>query len=134
VDAQILNGASETGRGDSGLERIMVPTEVKIDGGGVTKRLVKDVHADLTAALRGASVWDSLDYFDISIAMKKRQDGPFPSFEWLSCSPVTSDGHHYIYIGTVSKGRHNLVFVGKTSKGFQAACEVANMCAHELRA
>ncbi len=130
----MLNGAFETGRGALGLERIMISTEVKIDGGGLNKRLVKDVHADLAAALRGARLWDSLDYFDISIGMKKRQNTLFPSFEWLSCSPVTSDGGHYIYIGTVSKGRHNLVFVGKTSKGFQVACEVANMCAHELRA
>jgi len=130
----MLNGAFETGRGALGLERIMISTEVKIDGGGLNKRLVKDVHADLAAALRGARLWDSLDYFDISIGMKKRQNTLFPSFEWLSCSPVTSDGGHYIYIGTVSKGRHNLVFVGKTSKGFQVACEVANMCAYELSA
>jgi hypothetical protein len=112
----------------------MIPTEVETDGRGLSKRLVKDVHADLKSALMGASLWHSLDYFDISISMKKRQDMLFPSFEWLSCSPVTADGHHYIYIGTVSKGRHNLVFVGKTSKGFQVACEVANMCAYELRA
>jgi hypothetical protein len=110
----------------------MISTEVETDGRGLSKRLVKDVHADLKSALMGASLWDSLDYFDISISMKKRQDMLFPSFEWLSCSPVTVDGHHYIYIGTVSKGRHNLVFVGKTSKGFQVACKVANMCADEL--
>lgn len=112
----------------------MIPTDVKSDEGALAKRLVKEVHADLEAALREASLWDSLDYFDISIGMKKRENALFPSFEWLSCSPVNSDGHHYIYIGTVSKGRHNLVFVGKTSKGFQVACEVANMCAYELRA
>jgi hypothetical protein len=112
----------------------MIQTEVKVDEAGLTKRLIKDVHAELEAALRGASLWDSLDYFEISISMKKRENAPFPRFEWLSCAPVTSDGHHYIYIGTVSKGRHNLVFVGKTSKGFQTACEVANRCAHELNA
>lgn len=98
------------------------------------KRLVKDVHSELRTALRGASLWESLDYFEISMAMQKRGNGSFPSFEWLSCAPVTSGGNHYIYIGTVSKGRHNLIFVGKTSKGFQTACEVANMCAHELGA
>jgi len=112
----------------------MVPTEVKVAGEGLGKRLVKDVHAELRAALRGASLWDSLDYFEISMSMQKRQNAPFPSFEWLSCAPVTSGGHHYVYIGTVLKGRHNLIFVGKTSKGFQAACEVANRCAHELGA
>ena len=112
----------------------MISTEVKTDGGALTKRLVKDVHADLAAALRRASLWDSLDYFEISLAVRKRPNALFPGFEWLSCAPVTSDGHHYIYIGTVTKGRHNLIFVGKTSKGFQAACDVANMCAHELGA
>ena len=111
----------------------MISTEVKIER-GLAKRLVKDVHADLTAALMGASLWDSLDYFDISIGMKKKQNSLFPGFEWLSCAPVTSDGHHYVYVGTVSRGRHNLIFVGKTSKGFQAACEVANRCAQELGA
>jgi hypothetical protein len=112
----------------------MIPTEVKTDRGALTKRLVKDVHADLTAALRGASLLDNLDYFEMSIAMKKRENAPFPNFEWISCAPVSNEGYHYVYIGTVSKGRHNLIFVGKTSKGFQAACEVANMCAHELKA
>jgi len=112
----------------------MIQTEVKVDEAGLTKRLIKDVHAELEAALRGASLWDSLDYFEISMAMQKRANALFPSFEWLSCAPVSSAGHHYIYIGTVSKGRHNLVFVGNPSKGFQAACEVANMCADELRA
>jgi len=109
-------------------------TEAEIDGEGLGKRLVKNVHAELRAALRGANLLDNLDYFEISLAMKKRENAPFPHFEWLSCAPVTSDGHHYVYIGTVFKGRHNLIFVGKTSKGFQAACEVANRCAHELGA
>jgi hypothetical protein len=112
----------------------MIPTEVNSDGGALTKRLVKDVHADLKAALREASLWDSLDYFEIAIGKKKTENVPFPSFEWLSCSPVKNEGHHYIYIGTVSRGRHNLVFVGRTSKGFQVACEVANKCALELNA
>jgi hypothetical protein len=112
----------------------MTTTAVKIDRKGLSKRLVKDVHAELRSALRDASLWDNLDYFEMSIAMKKRENASFPNFEWLSCAPVTSDGHHYVYIGTVLKGRHNLIFVGKTSKGFEAACEVANMCAHELRA
>jgi len=112
----------------------MIPNEANIDGEGLTKRLVKEVHAELMAALRGASLWDSLDYFTISMGMQKRENAPFPSFEWLSCAPVTSGGHHYVYIGTVFKGRHNLIFVGKTSKGFQAACEVANRCARELGA
>jgi hypothetical protein len=68
------------------------------------------------------------------MGMQKRENAPFPSFEWLSCAPVTSGGNHYIYIGTVFKGRYNLIFVGKTSQGFQAACEVANRCARELGA
>jgi hypothetical protein len=112
----------------------MVTTTVKIDEEGLTKRLVSDVHAHLRTALAGATLWDSLDYFEISAAMKKRENTTFPSFEWLSCAPVTSNGNHYIYIGTVMKGRHNLIFVGKTSRGFQAACAVANTCAHELGA
>ncbi len=112
----------------------MTPTKVKTDGEALTKRLVKDVHAELSAALRNASLWDNLDYFEISVAMKKRENSAFPNFQWLSCAPVTSDGQHYVYIGTVSKGRHNLIFVGKTSKGFQAACDVANKCAQELKA
>jgi hypothetical protein len=98
------------------------------------KRLVKDVHSELREALKGASLWDSLDYFEISLGMQKRENAPFPSFEWLSCAPVTNGEKHYIYIGTVFNGRHNLIFVGKTSKGFQAACDVANRCAHELGA
>lgn len=112
----------------------MISTKVRIEREDLTKRLVKDVHAELSAALKGASLWDNLDYFEMSIAMKKKENAPFPNFEWLSCAPVTSHGRHYVYIGTVSKGRHNLIFVGKISKGFQAACEVANMCAQELRA
>jgi hypothetical protein len=115
-------------------KRTTTQTETKTAGSALTKRLVKEVHAELSAALKGASLWDSLDYFEISMAMQKRENAPFPGFEWLSCAPVTSGGHHYIYIGTVFKGRHNLLFVGKTSKGFQAACEVANRCARELGA
>ena len=111
-----------------------MPSEVKIKGERLDERLVKDVHSELKAALVGANLWDSLDYFEISLAMKKRADAWFPGFEWLSCAPVSSDGHHYVYVGTVSRGRHNLIFVGKTSKGFEAACEVANRCAHELGA
>jgi hypothetical protein len=112
----------------------MIPTEAKIVAEGLGKRLVKEVHAELRAALRGANLLDSLDYFEISMGMQKRENAPFPSFEWLSCAPVTSGGNHYIYIGTVFKGRYNLIFVGKTSQGFQAACEVANRCARELGA
>ncbi len=112
----------------------MITTALKIDEQGLTKRHIKDVHAELSEALRGSTLWDSLDYFEISMAMKKRENAPFPNFEWLSCAPVTSNGNHYIYIGTVWKGRHHLIFVGKTSKGFQAACAVANRCAHELGA
>lgn len=97
-------------------------------------RLVKDVHAELRATLMGAGLWDSLDYFEISKAMQKKQNTLFPHFEWLSCAPVTSGGNHYVYIGTVFNGRHNLVFVGKTSEGFDRACEVANRCALELGA
>ena len=112
----------------------MIPTEVKLDHEVLGGRLLKDIHAELKAALTCAKLWDSLDYFEISLAMKKRANGLFPGFEWLSCAPVTSDGHHYVYIGTVSRGRHNLIFVGKTSKGFRVACEVANRCAQELKA
>jgi|GEM_PF-911502 len=101
---------------------------------GLSQKILKEVHAELSEALRGASLWDSLDYFEISTAMQKRENSPFPSFQWLSCAPVTSGGNHYVYIGTVSRGRHNLVFVGKTSQGFQAACAVANECARELGA
>jgi hypothetical protein len=120
--------------GSTGLRRTMIANAVKIDGEGLAERLVKDVHTDLEAALRGADLWDSLDYFEISMAMQKRANGLFPSFEWLACAPVTSAGHHYVYVGTVFKGRYNLIFVGKTSRGFRAACEIANICAHELRA
>ncbi len=111
----------------------MIPSEVN-KGERLHERLVKDVHSELKAALTGANLWDSLDYFEISQAMRKRPNTLFPGFEWLSCAPVTSDGHHYVYVGTVSRGRHNLIFVGKTSKGFQTACEVANRCARELGA
>ncbi len=112
----------------------MIPNAVKIDGEGLGERPVKDVYADLRAALRGADLWDSLDYFEISMALQKRANALFPSFEWLSCAPVTSAGHHYVYVGAVFKGRYNLIFVGKTSGGFQVACEIANLCAHELKA
>jgi hypothetical protein len=105
------------------------------DGGSLNRRHIKDVHADLKAALIGFGLNDSLDYFEIAVGKRKREDAPFPQFEWLSCSPVTGKaGGHYIYIGTVSKNRHNLVFVGKTSKGFQVACEIANLCARQLSA
>lgn len=105
------------------------------DGGRLIRRPIKDVHADLKMALARLGLNDSLDYFEIAIGKKKTETVPFPAFEWLSCSPVTGKaGGHYIYVCTVSKNRHNLVFVGKTSKGFQAACEVANMCAEQLSA
>lgn len=112
----------------------MRSTAVKIDGEGATEGLVKDVHSHLMTALKRAHLWDSLDYFEISMGMQKRQDASFPSFQWISCAPVTKGGHHYIYIGTVLNGRHNLIFVGKTSEGFERACEVANSCARELGA
>jgi hypothetical protein len=105
-----------------------------IDADGSIQRLVKDVHSQLTTALKGASLWESLDYFDISMGMQKRQNAQFPSFQWLSCAPVTRGGYHYVYIGTVLNGRHNLIFVGRTSRGFERACEIANKCAQELGA
>jgi hypothetical protein len=112
----------------------MKTTAVKICEEERAKRLVKDVHSELRTALEGAGLWDSLDYFEISVAMQKRENSSFPRFDWLSCAPVTSDGNHYVYIGTVFNGRHNLIFVGKTSQGFERACEVANRCARELGA
>ncbi|MBI5252129.1 MAG: hypothetical protein HY912_21755 [Desulfomonile tiedjei] len=105
------------------------------EGGRLTRRPIKDVHADLKAALIGFGLNDSLDYFEIAIGKKKVENVLFPEFEWLSCSPVTCKaGGHYIYVGAVLKNRHNLVFVGKTSKGFQVACEIANLCAEQLSA
>jgi hypothetical protein len=113
----------------------MIPLEVKHDGERLTNRTVRDIHSDLTAALKNARLWDSLDYFEISLAMKQRQRLSFPNFEWLSCSPVTgAGGDYYIYVGTVLRGRYSLIFVGKTCQGFQPACEVANLCADLLRA
>ena len=112
----------------------MKTSAARIDEEGLSNRLVKDVHADLRTALEEAHLWDSLDYFEISTTMQKRQNGSFPRFEWLSCAPVTRGGHHYVYIGTVFNGRHNLIFVGRTSEGFERACEVANRCARQLGA
>ncbi len=112
----------------------MQATEHRSDGEELTKRLVRDVHAELKSVLEEASLWDCLDYFEISMGMQKRDKAQFPNFEWLACAPVTSGRSHYIYIGTVLNGRYNLIFIGKTSKGFQAACAVANRCADELGA
>ncbi len=113
----------------------MIPIKIKIDGEKLTNRSIVDVYADLTAALKNARLWDCLDYFEISLAMKKRQNLSFPNFEWLSCSPVSGEtGDHYIYVGAVSRGRYSLIFVGKTSKEFQVACDVANRCAQQLGA
>jgi hypothetical protein len=113
----------------------MIALEVNDDRGRLTKRLVKDIHADLKLALASDGLLSGLDYFEIAIGKRKTEKVPFPRFEWLSCTAVTGKaGGHYIYVGTVSQNRHNLVFVGKTSKGFQAACEVANMCAKQLSA
>ena len=109
-------------------------TKVNSKGKVLTKRLVKDVFSALNTTLKGGNLWDSLNYFEISKAMQKRQNVSFPSFEWLSCAPVSSGGNQYVYIGTVFKGRHNLMFVGRNSKGFDRACEVANRCARELGA
>ena len=89
---------------------------VKIHGEGSTERLVKDVLSQLTTALKGASLWDSLDYFEISMGMQKRQDAPFPSFQWLSCAPVTRGEQHYVYIGTVFNGRYNLILLERLLK------------------
>lgn len=109
--------------------------QIKIGEGSLTGRSIGAIYADLTAALKNAGLWDCLDYFKISLSMKKRENSPFPHFEWLSCSPVTGEnGGHYVYVGTVAKSRYSLMFVGKTLEGFQAACEVANMCADQLRA
>lgn len=112
----------------------MITTAVKIENEGLVERPVKEVHAKLRSALKGARLWDVLDYFEIALGMQKRQNASFPRFDWLSCAPVTSAGNHYVYVGTVLNGRHNLIFVGKTSKGFKGACEVANLCARELGA
>lgn len=113
----------------------MVMIETEDNEGRLRKRSVKDIHADLHAALEAAGLWGHLDYFEIAIAKKKTENFLFPNFDWLSCSPVTSGGGgHCIHIGTVTKGRYSLIFVGKTSEGFAAACEVSNMCAKELRA
>jgi len=112
----------------------MITTAVKVEKEGLVERLVKDVHAELRTALKGSRLWDDLDYFEIAMAMQKRQNASFPRFDWLSCAPDTRGGNHYVYIGTVLNSRHNLVFVAKTSKGFEGACEVANLCARELGA
>ncbi len=113
----------------------MVMIEANKDGRALTRRPVKDIHADLETALKRFGLYDSLDYFEIAIAKKRTENVLFPQFEWLSCSPVTGiAGGHYIYVGTVAKSRHNLIFVGKTSKGFQVACDIANMCAEQLSA
>jgi hypothetical protein len=112
----------------------MKTTAVNIAEEGLGARPVKDVRQDLTEALKGASLWDCLDYFELSKAMQKRQNALFPRYEWISCAPVTSGSHHYVYIGAVFNGRHNLVLVGRTSKGFERACQVANRCARELGA
>jgi hypothetical protein len=72
----------------------MIPSEVN-KGERSHERLVKDVHSELKAPLTGANLWDSLDYFEISQAMRKRLNTLFPGFEWLSCAPLTSDGHRY---------------------------------------
>ncbi len=112
----------------------MIVMEAENGGNRLMRRPVKDIHADLKAILVRSGIYDSLDYFEIATGKKKTENGPFPEFEWLACAPVTSGGRHYVYIGTVCRGRYNLIFVGKTSKGFQAACEVANRCAQELGA
>lgn len=112
----------------------IISTKVNSNAKVLTKQLVKNVFSALETVLKKANLWDSLDYFEISKAMQKRQNVSFPSFDWLSCAPVTSGGNQYVYIGTVFRGRHNLMFVGKTSKGFDRACEVANRCARELGA
>ncbi len=111
----------------------MEPIQGKSHREGLSRRLVKDIHAQLKTALKNASLLNNLDYFEMSLGMKKRGNAPFPSFEWVSCAPVSGAGQDYVYIGAVYKGRHNLIFIGKTSKGFQVACEVANVCARELR-
>ena len=122
------------GKKAASRKRSVRPTAVGKEEKTITKLLVKDVFLELKTALERADLWDSLDYFQISLAMQKRENSVFPSFEWLSCAPVTSGGNHYVYIGTILKGRHNLIFVGKTSEGFSKACEVANKCAAELGA
>ena len=58
----------------------MIPSEVN-KGERSHERLVKDVHSELKAPLTGANLWDSLDYFEISQAMRKRLNALFPGFE-----------------------------------------------------
>lgn len=113
----------------------MIPIEEKNDEGKITRRFLEDIHADLKAFLKIPGLWECLDYFEIAIGKKKRENFRLPHFDWLSCSPVAGrNGSHYIHIGTITKGRYSLIFEGRTSKGFQAACEVANLCAEQLRA
>ena len=113
----------------------MIPLEVKDDEGKSTKRTVKDIYTDLKAMLKIPGLWNCLDYFEIAIGKKRQENVRFPHFGWLSCSPVRGrNGSHYIHIGTITKGRYSLIFEGRTSQGFHAACEVANLCAEQLRA
>lgn len=119
----------------------MIALEKKTARGIWVNRDVSEIHADLEAELREANLWEALDYFDITSAIKQKRSTRFPEFRWIACFPVFEpDQGCYIHVEAITVGKKSqLVFIGKTVKGFGVAATVANKCAelfgapHRLR-
>lgn len=116
----------------------------------VGQRSIGEVFAELktrlteTATLedKDMSLWDSLDYFDLTWSGKRRLEASddFPSCRSVAVFAVTgSNEGHYIHVeavgvreikkdGSLSKAEvvPRLIFVGKTFSGMSVALEISN--------
>lgn len=112
----------------------MIALERKTPKGVWINRDMTDIHADLEAHLRDAGLWEALDYFDLTSAMKQKKIKRFPDFRWIACFPVAEPGQgHYVHVEAITASKKcQLIFVGKTVKGFDVAAAVASKCAELL--
>ncbi len=112
----------------------MIALERKTSKGVWFNRDMSDIHSDLEANLRAAGLWEALDYFDLTSAMKQKKIKRFPEFRWIACFPVAEPGQgHYVHVEAITASKKSqLIFVGKTVKGFDIAAAVARKCAELL--
>jgi hypothetical protein len=98
----------------------MIALERKTSKGVWVNRDMSDIHADLEAGLRSAGLWEALDYFDLTSAMKQKKIKRFPDFRWIACFPVAEpEQGHYVHVEAITASKKcQLIFVGKTVKGF----------------
>ncbi len=112
----------------------MIALERKNSKGIWVTRDMSEIHEDLEAGLRAAGLWEALDYFDLTSAMKQKKIRRFPEFRWVACFPVAEPGQgHYVHVEAISASKKSqLIFIGKTVGGFDVAAAVAGKCAEML--